>query len=73
MEVTNSSQGMQRIRENNTRREMTRVSGVEQIRKEDVSNLGVIYMGELRKGCVGSHLEMVHEEMTEFQHKESQA
>lgn len=52
---------------------MTRVSGVEQIRKEDVSNLGVIYMGELRKGCVGSHLEMVHEEMTEFQHKESQA
>lgn len=51
---------------------MTRVSGVEQIRKEDVSNLGT-YMGELRKVCVGSDLEMVHEEMTEFQHKESQA
>lgn len=34
--------------EDDTKREMTSVSGVEQIREKDMSNLGAIYMGKLR-------------------------
>lgn len=52
---------------------MTKVSGVKQIIGKDISNPEVIYMGELRKDCVGNDLEMVHEGMTEFKHRKSQA
>lgn len=38
---------------------MTGVPGVEQITEDDISNLEMIYMGELRKDCVGNELEMV--------------
>lgn len=61
-------QGMQKMRENNTRREVTRISGVEHAREEHISNLEVIHIGELRRICAGSDLEMVHEGMSEFKH-----
>lgn len=66
-------QGMQRIRENNTRIEMSTVLSSRANKRRAHLNLGVIYMGELRKVCAGSDLEMVHEGMTEFKLKESQA